>query len=65
MRPDEPLYGAVILWPGKKPQPPYACDAVGQGEHPTSQAIALCIAALKARELTGSLAPKTQSDDGA
>lgn len=28
-RPDEPLYGAIILWPGDDPQPPYACDEVG------------------------------------
>jgi hypothetical protein len=48
-RADEPLYGAVILWPGDNPKPPYACDEVGAGEHPTSQAIALCIAALKAQ----------------
>ena len=44
-----PLYGAVILWPGDNPKPLYECDEVGAGEHATSPAIALCIAALKAQ----------------
>lgn len=43
-RPDEPLCGARILKGGAEDM------ILGEGEHPTSPAIAMCIAALRARE---------------
>jgi hypothetical protein len=45
VRPEEPLYGAQIMRPlADRP-------IIGEGEHPASQAIALCIAALRARQV--------------
>lgn len=55
-RPDEPLYGAAILRAGD-----IDATAIGDGEHPTSLAIAVCIAALKARQTV----PQTVAGDDA
>lgn len=47
IRQKEPLYGAQILC--HDPDPPYTSDVIAEGEHDAGPAVALCIAALKAR----------------
>lgn len=49
MKPTEPLYGAQVLRPTIGLDPP---EALGEGEHDHSQAIAIVLAALRAREST-------------
>jgi hypothetical protein len=47
IRQREPLYGAQIM--RHDPDPPYTSDVIAEGEHDAGAAVALCIAALRAR----------------